>query len=104
LAILEAALELALPPGDGTAEVLQLGLLARWGTEVGIDRGGNERARDRLATALDPDRSLPLDTETAHALIVLGDVAAATGDDALAVGSYARALRLLSMLREELES
>ena len=52
---------------------------------------------------LAPERSLPLDRATARALVVLGDAAISTGDDALAAGSYARAIRMMSLLRQELE-
>jgi hypothetical protein len=59
--------------------------------------------RDLLFPMLAPERSLPLDRASARALVVLGDAAAQLHDDALAAGSYARAIRVMSLLRQELE-
>ena len=59
------------------------------------------RALDLLAPRLETSRSVPLDRASARALITLGDAAARLGDYDLAMGSYARALDLLSLLLEE---
>jgi hypothetical protein len=53
---------------------------------------------------MDPAISLPIDRASGRGLIALGDAAAQTGDHRLAMGSYARALELLSLLLEEVES
>lgn len=94
---------LALPPPDGLgeAEILRLELAARLGETLLPARA--REARELLSEMLPPDRSLPLDRASAHALVVLGDAAVGDGDDALAVGSYARAIRMMSLLRQELK-
>lgn len=99
--ILAAALELDPPPASAEAEVLRLELAARL-CETQLALGEPEDARDLLAAMLAPKRSLPLDRASAHALTVLGDAAQATGDDALAAGSYARAVRMMSLLADDL--
>jgi hypothetical protein len=96
---------LAVPvPGDlPEAEVLRLELATRL-AELSMEQpSGAAVARDLLQPMLSVERSLPLDRSTARALVVLGDAAAKTGDDALAAGSYARSIRMLSILRQELE-
>jgi hypothetical protein len=65
--------------------------------------GGAQVARDVLEPLLEPRDSLPMDRASARALVVLGDAARETGDDALAAGSYMRAIRMMSVLRQELE-
>jgi tetratricopeptide (TPR) repeat protein len=99
---LSLALELEPPPGDGTAELLRYELLART-AELLLEGGEAERALALLEPQLATSVSLPLDRAAARCLIGLGDAAAQTGDHALAMGSYARALELLSLLLEEVE-
>jgi hypothetical protein len=99
--ILRAGLDLPVPPNVGEAEILRLELASRLG-ETLLAAGRAAEVRALLADMLDPEQSLPVDRAAAHALVVLGDAALEDGDDALAAGSYARALRIMSMLREEL--
>ena len=99
---LQLALELAPPPGDGTAELLRYELLART-SELMLEGGEAERALALLEPQLATSVSLPIDRASARCLVSLGDAAAQTGDHALAMGSYARALELLSLLLEEVE-
>ncbi len=83
--------------------MLRLELATRL-AETTMERPGGEKvAVGLLQPMLAPERSLPLDRATARALVVLGDAAAKSGDDALAAGSYARAIGVMSMLRQELE-
>ncbi len=100
--LLLAALDRQPPSADGTAELLHYELLART-AELLLEHGDAERAlavlEPRLATSL----SLPIDRASARCLVALGDAAARTGDHALAMSSYARALELLSLLLEEVE-
>lgn len=96
------ALELALPAGDGTAELLRYQLLART-AELMLDGKEAERALALLEPQLATSVSLPIDRAAARCLVALGDAAAQTGDHALAMSSYARALELLSLLLEEVE-
>ena len=96
------ALELELPPNDGTAEQLRYELLART-AELMLEGGEAERALALLEPQLATSVSLPIDRASARCLIGLGDAAVQTGDHALAMGSYARALELLSLLLEEVE-
>lgn len=103
LNILVAAVERTPPAGDGTAERLHYELLART-AELMLAQGDEVRAHELLAPRLDPERSLPLDRATARCLVALGDAAARNGDQALAMGSYARALEVLTLLLEEVES
>ena len=103
LPILLAALELDPPAGDGTAERLHYELLARTAERL-LAQGEVVQAHELLAPHLDPERSLPLVRATARCLVALGDAAARGGDQALAMGSYARALEVLTLLLEEVES
>lgn len=100
---LREGLSLPVPAGLAEAEILRLDLAARLGEELMGTPEGSATARDLLAPMLAVERSLPLDRATARALVVLGDAAAKTGDDALAAGSYARSIELMSLLRQELE-
>jgi tetratricopeptide (TPR) repeat protein len=97
-----AALEQQPPAQDGTAELLHYELLART-AELLLEAGEAERALALLEPRLSTSVSLPLDRASARCLVDLGDAAAQTGDHALAMGSYARALELLSLLLEEIE-
>lgn len=96
------ALELDRPANDGTAELLHYELLART-AEAMLEAGDAERALALLEPRLPTKVSLPIDRASARCLIGLGDAAAQTGDHALAMGSYARSLELLSLLLEEVE-
>lgn len=102
-AVLVEALERDPPADDGAAELVHYGLAARAG-EALLEAGQPGRARALLEPLLTPSRSLPLDRGTARALVVLGDAAAREGDQDLAMASYARALEVLSMLLEEVDS
>ncbi len=98
---LRQALEMQ-PDDVPEAEVLRLDLAARL-AQLELDRGEPGEARKALEPLLTPtSRSLPLDPVTARALVTLGDAARAEGDDALAAGSYARALKIMSMESAEL--
>lgn len=99
--ILRAGLASPAPTDLGEAEIVRLELAARLGETLLPERA--REARELLTEMLPPDRSLPLDRASAHALVVLGDAAFGEGDDALAVGSYARAIRMMSLLRQELK-
>lgn len=99
--ILREGLSLTAPAKLGEAEILRLELAARLGETLLPGRA--REAREVLAGMLPPDRSLPIDRASAHALVVLGDASLAEGDDALAAGSYARAIRMMSILRQELK-
>lgn len=98
-----AALELAVPEGDGVAEIAALELAARAGESLLA-----AEADDRVFALLDPmlqtERSLPIDRASARCLVALGDAAARSGDHSVAMGSYARALEMLSLLLEEVDS
>lgn len=98
---LKDGLAIEAPASLGEAEILRLELAARLGETLLPDRA--REAREVLAPMLSPDRSLPIDRASAQALGTLGDAALAEGDDALAAGSYARAIRMMNMLREELK-
>lgn len=100
---LREGLSLPVPAGLAEAEIVRLDLAARLGDELMTTPEGTLAARDLLTPMLAVERSLPLDRATARALVVLGDAAAKTGDDALAAGSYARAIEVMSLLRQELE-
>jgi hypothetical protein len=102
-AILLAAVERTPPAGDGPGERLHYELLART-AELLLARGEDIQAMKLLAPRLDPETSLPVDRATARCLVALGDAAAQGGDHALAMGSYARALEVLTLLLEEVES
>jgi hypothetical protein len=97
------AVEREPPAADGTAELLHYELLART-AELMLETGDAERALRLLAPRLDPATSLPISRASARCVVALGDAAARTGDHTLAMGSYARALELLSLLLEEVES
>lgn len=101
--VLQQALSRPIPAGLPEAEILRLDLAARLGEEMMNSRHGARAARDLLVPMLEVKRSLPLDRACARALVVLGDAAAKTGDDALAAGSYARSIEMMSLLRQELE-
>ncbi|KIG17448.1 hypothetical protein DB30_03149 [Enhygromyxa salina] len=103
LKILMTALERTPPAGDGTAELLHYELLART-SELMLTERDPERALRLLGPHLAPERSLPIDRGSARCLVALGDAAAQTGDHALAMSSYARALELLTLLLEEVET
>ncbi|MFV8749578.1 hypothetical protein ACNOYE_03380 [Nannocystaceae bacterium ST9] len=98
-----AALELAVPERDGVAEIAALELSAR-ASEALLEAGADERVLALLGPRLPSSRSLPIDRASARCLVALGDAAARTGDHALAMGSYARALEMLSLLLEEVDS
>ena len=100
---LREGLSLPVPAGLAEAEIVRLDLAARLGEELMTTPEGTLAARDLLAPMLTVERSLPLDRATARALVVLGDAAAKTGDDAVAAGSYARSIEVMSLLRQELE-
>ncbi len=102
-AALRRGLALPVPAGLTEAEVLRLELATRLCETLGERPDGVPVALDILEPMLDPERSLPLDRASARALITLGDLAVDAGDDALALGSYARAIRVMSSLRRELE-
>lgn len=103
LEFLTSALERTPPAGDGTAELLHYELLART-AELLLTQDDPERALQLLAPHLAPERSLPIDRASARCLVALGDAATQTGDHAQAMGSYARALELLTLLLEEVET
>ncbi len=92
-----AALDRPVPERDGIAEIAALELSAR-ASESLLAAEADERVLALLGPALPTDRSLPIDRASARCLLALGDAAARTGDHALAMGSYARALELLSLL------
>jgi len=102
MATLERGLDLAVPTGLPEAEILRLELASRIASEW-IERGKADKARALLVPMLDPGRSVPLDRSSAEALVLLGDAATRTGDDALAAGTYARSIRMMSILRQEIE-
>ncbi len=98
---LRGGLALSVPADLPEAEIVRLQLATRI-AEAQLEADATA-ARDLLAPMLDAKRSVPLDRASAQALIVLGDAATRTGDDALAAGAYARSIRMMSILREELE-
>ncbi len=100
---LREGLALPVPAGLAEAEIVRLDVAARLGEELMQTPQGARTARDLLSPMLSVDKSLPLDRASARALVVLGDAAAKTGDDALAAGSYARSIEVMSLLRQELE-
>ncbi|MBC8073047.1 MAG: hypothetical protein IAG13_32290, partial [Deltaproteobacteria bacterium] len=102
-AALRRGLALPVPAGLGEAEVLRLELATRLCENLGERDDGVAVALDILVPMLDPERSLPLDRASARALVTLGDLAVDAGDDALALGSYMRAIHVMSSLRRELE-
>ena len=100
--VLLAAVELERPNGDGIAEQVHYELLAR-SAELLVAQGEGERALELLTQRLAPTLSLPVDRAAARCLVSLGDAAGQTGDLSLAMGSYARALDMLTLLLEEME-
>jgi hypothetical protein len=102
VATLRKGLELDVPADLPEAEILRLELASRIAGLL-IESDAAADAKDLLAPMLDPSRSVPLDRASAEALIMLGDAATRTGDDALAAGTYARSIRMMSILRQELE-
>ncbi len=102
MAALQGGLDLAVPSGLPEAEILRLELASRIASEW-LERGKADKARALLVPMLDPGHSVPLDRSSAKALVLLGDAAARTGDDALAAGTYARSIRMMSILRQEIE-
>jgi hypothetical protein len=100
---LRRGLAVPVPAGMAEAEVLRLELAARLAETLATHPEGVPVALDLLEPMLAPERSLPLDRASARALVTLGDLAVAAGDDALAAGSYFRAIRVMSSLRQELE-
>jgi hypothetical protein len=102
-AALRRGLALPVPAGLGEAEVLRLELATRLCENLGEQDDGVAVALDILVPMLDPERSLPLDRASARALVTLGDLAVSAGDDTLALGSYMRAIYVMSALRRELE-
>ncbi|MEE9386733.1 MAG: hypothetical protein V3V08_25230 [Nannocystaceae bacterium] len=85
---------------QGEAELLQLELAARLSEQLVRTPQGAQEARRLLLPLLAPTRSLALDHATARALVVLGHAAYDMGDDALAAGSYSRAISLMIKLQE----
>ncbi|HWB75047.1 MAG TPA: hypothetical protein VG755_08820, partial [Nannocystaceae bacterium] len=102
-AALRRGLALPVPAGLNEAEVLRLELTTRLCETLGEREGGVALALDILQPMLAPDRSLPLDRASARALVTLGDLAVDAGDDALAMGSYMRAIRVMSSMRREID-
>lgn len=102
VATLRKGLALEVPSDLPEAEILRLALASRIAALL-IESDAAADAKDLLAPMLDPSRSVPLDRASAEALIMLGDAATRTGDDALAAGTYARSIRMMSILRQEIE-
>lgn len=103
LAALRRGLALPVPADLGEAEILRLEMAATLGEALLERPQGAPVAVDVLSPMLHVERSLPMDRATARALVTLGDASVKTGRDALAAGSYARAIRVMSLLRQELE-
>ncbi len=103
ISALREGLAIPRPHGASHAEAVRLELAARLAEHLLARPNGASLARDVLTPMLATDRSLPVDRASARALVALGDAAAALHDDALATGSYARAIRLMGHLREGLE-
>ena len=102
ITILRKGLALPVPAGLGEAEILRLELAATLAETLLERPEGAQVAHDMLMPMLKTERSLPLDRASARALVALGDASVKTGRDALAAGSYARSIRMMSMLRQEL--
>ena len=102
-AALRRGLSLPVPANLSEAEVLRLELATRLSETMAQRPDGVAVALDLLEPMLAPENSLPLDRASARALVTLGDLAMTANDDALAAGSYARAIRVMSALRKELE-
>lgn len=102
ITILRKGLALPVPAGLGEAEILRLEMAATLAETLLQRPEGAQVAHDMLMPMLKTERSLPLDRASARALVALGDASVKTGRDALAAGSYARSIRMMSMLRQEL--
>ena len=103
VALLRRGLSLPVPAGLAEAEILRLELAATLAETLMQRPTGAAVAHDVLAPMLAVERSLPMDRASARALVALGDASVKLGRDALAAGSYGRALRMMSLLRQELE-
>ena len=103
IGVLRQGMALPQPSGVPEAEIVRLDLAARLGEALLSSPNGAWAARNMIAPLVPVERSLPLDRASARALVVLGDAAAKTGDDALAMGSYGRSVEMMSLLVEELE-
>jgi len=101
--ILREALAVPVPANIPEAEILRLELATRLSMTLSELPEGGPAALALLEPMLEPERSLPVHRASARALVALGDLAVLSGDDALAAGSYARAIRVMSLLRQELE-
>jgi hypothetical protein len=100
--VLQRGLSLPVPAGLPEAEILRLDLAATLGETMLQQPEGAAAVVDLLRPMVAVDRSLPLDRASARALVTLGDAAVRLEDDALAAGSYARAIEMMSLLRQEL--
>lgn len=103
IATLRRGLSLPVPARVGEAEILRMEIAATLGESLLQRPQGAAVAENLLAPMLAVTRSLPKDRATARALVALGDAAVKTGHDAVAAGSYARAIKVMSLLRQELE-
>jgi len=90
------------PPDEGAARTTYLELSARMAEIMLQEEGGAVDAVALLRPMLAPEIALPKDRSSARALVALGDAASGIEDDALAAGSYARAVRVMSALRKEM--
>ncbi len=102
IAALRGGLALPVPAGFGEGDVLRLELATALCETLAGQPEGLPAALDVLEPMLRPTKSLPLDRVTARALVTFGNTARDAGDDARAVASYARGIRIMSMLRQEL--
>lgn len=82
--------------------LLQLELLVRYAESAQKANIPGERLVEQLQQVLRPDLSLPLDKVAADALIRLGGAAESTGQDALAMASYRRAIDLMTRLSKKI--
>lgn len=99
---LEGALARSAPTDDAVAplvQIVRLDLAARFGELQPSTPDGASETIARLRPMLNPERALPLDSASARALVVMGDAASLVDDHALAAGSYARAVKVMSKLR-----
>ena len=97
---LRPLLDRSVPAGDA-AVVVHLELAARYAELSARDADGASEAIEILEPLLAPTRQLPLHAASARALVALGDAAAQLDDHALAAGSYARSVRVMSQLRKQ---